>query len=95
MEKKISKINISSNIINGLSIQNMTCDSCGKQFKITINNKHRQQKITSFMCPNCKKNVSIGDIYNFDTGKKLNKRLKKYNQETYDKKEWDNNYDVI
>lgn len=95
MEKKISKMNISSDVLNGTSIQIITCDKCNKQFKIAIRNKHRQQKIMSATCPNCKKNVSIGDIYNFDTGKKLNKRLEKYNQETYDKKEWDTSYDII
>lgn len=95
MEKQISKINISKDVLNGITKQSIECPNCRKMFNISIINKHRKQKITSTRCPKCKCYVSIGDIYNFDTGSKLNKRLEKVNQDTYDKKEWSNNYDLI
>ena len=95
MEKQISKINISKDVLNGISKQHIICPKCKKTFFTNIINKHRKQQIITIKCPKCKYNISIGDIYNFDTGSKLNKRLEKYNQETYDKKEWNNNYDII
>ena len=95
MEKQISKINISKDILNGTSKQYIRCPRCEKTFNVNINNKHGQQKIINAKCPYCNYYISYGDIYNFDTGNKLNKRLEKYNQDTYDKKEWNNNYDII
>lgn len=95
MEKQISKINISKDVLNGVSKQHVICPKCKKTFFTNIINKHRKQKIITVKCSKCKYNISIGDIYNFDTGNKLNKRLEKYNQETYDKKEWNNDYDII
>lgn len=95
MEKQISKMNISLDILNGTSKQSIECPNCNKIFYANIINKHRKQKIINVRCPKCKYYISIGDIYNFDTGNNLNKRLEKYNQETYDKKEWNNNYDII
>ncbi len=95
MEKQISKINISKDVLNGISKQCLKCPRCEKTFNANINNKHGQQKIINVKCPYCNQYISYGDIYNFDTGNKLNKRLEKYNQETYDRKEWNNNYDII
>ena len=95
MEKQISKMNISTDILNGVTKQSVICPYCKKQFSIQLINKHRKQKIITIKCMSCNKNFTYGDIYNFDTGNKLNKRLENYNQETYDKYEWDNNYDKI
>lgn len=95
MEKQISKMNISTDILNGVTKQLVTCPYCKKQFSIQLINKHKKQKIITTKCISCNKNFTYGDIYNFDTGNKLNKRLENYNQETYDKYEWDNNYDKI
>lgn len=95
MEKQISKMNISKDILSGSTNQSITCPRCGNLIIVSTINKHNQQKISIVKCSKCKLLVSIGDIYNFKTGKKLNDPLYKYNQETYDKKEWNYNYNKI
>ena len=44
MEKQISKMNISTDILNGVTKQSVTCPYCKKQFSIQLINKHIKQK---------------------------------------------------
>lgn len=91
----MSKMFISRNVLNGYTRQSVNCPYCETQFTIRIRNKHRKQKIVSTKCPKCNKYITYGDIYNFDTGSKLNKRLENYNQDTYDEYQWNHNYDKL
>ena len=61
MEKQISKINISKDVLNGVSKQHVICPKCKKTFFTNIINKHRKQKIITVKCPKCKYNISIGN----------------------------------
>ena len=45
MEKQISKMNISTDILNGVTKQSVICPYCKKQFSIQLINKHRKQKL--------------------------------------------------
>ena len=95
MEKLISKINISKNVLSGKTNQSIICPFCNNYIITSLINKHNQQKIKTVQCTNCKSYISIGDIYNFTSGKKLNHYIYKYNQETYDNKEWSTNYNKM
>ena len=50
MEKQISKMNISTDILNGVTKQSVTCPYCKKQFSIQLINKHRKQKTKNLSC---------------------------------------------
>lgn len=95
MEKYISKINISNDVNNGISKQLTICSKCGKRKIITNLNKCRYQKKASFKCSKCGNIVSIGEIYNFKTGTKLNKLNTHHNQQTLDNHIWRDDYDKI
>ena len=45
MEKQISKINISTDILNGVTKQSVTCPYCKKQFSIQLINNIKNKKL--------------------------------------------------
>ena len=70
MEKQISKMNISTDILNGVTKQSVICPYCKKQFSIQLINKHKKQKIITTKCISCNKNINNENINKFDTEKK-------------------------
>lgn len=95
MEKIMSNFNVDNNLSKGNGVKTIVCPYCKQNNKIKTINKLRMSKLHTIICKKCKRAIMIGDIYNFRNGKKLNDLLINHNQELYDKKEWNNNYDKI
>ena len=96
MEKIMSKFNIKKKIRKGDSTFISKCRYCNAENEVTVTNKLNKQKITTYKCINCEKINQIGDIYNFDSKKKLNQRLdSRFNSVIYNKYEWSQDYDNI
>lgn len=96
MEKIMSKFKIDKDIKKGKSIQNVNCKHCSESQEISIINKLNRKKITTFRCKKCNRITTIGDIYNFDTGKLLNDPLdNRFDSQKYDEYEWSQDYDNI
>lgn len=95
MEKHISSFNIKKTIPKGENVISVICENCGYENNIKTINKNRFSKINTVICKKCKKSITIGDIYNFKTGKKLRDLLINHNQELYDSKLWNSDYDNI
>ena len=96
MEKIMSKFKIKKDVRKGDSIFIIKCKYCGSENEVSITSKLNRQKYTTYKCTNCKRINQIGEIYNFDTKKKLNQRLdNRFNSVLYDKHEWSQDYDSI
>lgn len=95
LEKAISKIDISSDVIKGNSKQLIICPKCGQRNFATNRNNLTYSKIKTVICTKCRTCIQIGDIFNFDTGTKLNKRNNIHNPDVLDNYIWDSKkYDI-
>lgn len=96
MNNIMSKFNISNTVKRGKSTYNIKCPYCNKFNEITITNNLNHKKITLIKCKNCGNLITCGDIFNFDTGNKLNNRLdSKHDYDNYVNYQWNKNYDKI
>lgn len=96
MKNLMNEFNVDNYVRKGVGIISVKCSNCGQQNKVRITHKHNRQKYTTYTCSACNTINQAGEIYNFDTKKKLNKRLdNRFNSEIYDNYEWSQDYDQI
>ena len=94
MEKEISKFNYESSF--GSFTKNVKCDNCNFYNLVTLSKNKSMTKKVIIKCNNCGEFLKLGDIYNFTTGKKLNKRLGNYfSHNVVDKNIWNKEYRKI
>ena len=79
----------------GKSKQLVICPKCNQKNFVSNQYKLTYSKIKTLTCTKCKESIQIGDIFNFTTGTKLNKRNEIYNQEVLDKYIWNDDYDNL
>ena len=84
-----NSLNISSLVQYGNERYRSKCPICNSYNDINNIKRFFTSKIQIIKCSNCNQKYQVGDIYNFETGTKLNNRIgNSYTQNNVDKLNW-------
>lgn len=95
MKNSMNNFDNSNICIGGEYQKDIICFNCKHRNVANIKQKFSYIKISTIICKNCGQAIRLGDIFNFETGQKLNKRLENHNQQLYDDYVWDNTHSKI